>query len=152
MARQSKIQPFALVIFVLTLSPIAATLGVFSCGIALAARMPFADAAFDASMYVIGFLVTATIGHTVATKLCPAARSKLITGRSWRFPVACGIAVSAAATLVEPTLDFLGRVHGHRNENLVAAGCVIFYSAMATAVVLGIDSLIFRQSAKRSND
>lgn len=114
--------------------------------------MPFEDAAFEAAVYVLGFLATATIGYAVAARLLPAPRSKILSGRSWRLPVVCGISVSAAATLIEQTTDVLGGFIGHRHENLMLAGSAIFWSAMATATVLGIDALVFRLSAKKSQD
>lgn len=148
-----KISPFTLGVFVVTLFPISALLWRVLCGIAQGARVPFEDAAFDAAGYVIGFLVAAAIGHAAALKILPAARSRMLTARSWRIPVACGIAVSAAAaTLVEPTTDVLGDFIGHRHENLMLAGSVIFWSGAATATIVGIDALVFRLSARNSRD
>lgn len=140
------------VAFVATLCPVATLIGMLVCGIEQGARIPFEDAAFDASKYVLGFLVTATIGYAAATEFFPAPRSRLLSGRPWRYPVVCGIAVSAAAKLVEPTTDVLGSFIGHGDEDLMLGGGALFWSATATAMVLGIDSLIFRLSAKKSKD
>ena len=152
MTEHPKISPFTLGVFTATLCPIGALIGMVLCGIAQGARIPFEDAAFDAALYVLGFLVTATIGYAVATGLLPAARSKLLGRRSWRLPVVCGVAVSCAATLIEQTTDVLGGFIGHQHGNLMLAGSAIFWSAMATAMVLGIDALIFRWSTKKSLD
>lgn len=152
MTEQSKINPFTLGVFAATLCPIGALIGTVLCGIAQGARMSFEDAALGAAGDVIGLLVTATIGYAVAKGLLPAARSKILSRCSWRLPVVCGIAVSAATTLIEPTTDVLGGFMGHRHEYLMLAGSAIFWSATATAMVLGIDALVFRLSAKESQD
>jgi hypothetical protein len=138
-------------IFVATLCPVAVLLGLLICSIGLGARVPLHVAAADAGIYVLGFLVTACIGHVVTTWFLPAARSKLLTGCAWSFPFICGIAVSIATTLVEPTTDVLGGFFGHRYENALAAGGVIFWSAIATAVVLGVDWLFCRLRDGRSS-
>lgn len=129
--------------FVATLCPVAALIGMLVCGIAQAARVPFEDAAFDAAKYVLGFLVTATIGHAAITEFFPAPRSRFLKGRG--YPVLCGIAVSTAALLVEPTSDVLGGFFGHGDENLMLGGSVIFWSAAATTAVLGLDRLLVRR-------
>ena len=155
MSQPDKFNSFTLGIFIAILCPIAALFGMIVCGIEQGARVPLHDAIADAAIYVIGFIVTASIGHIVAVRLLPAARSKLLAGRTWRFPVICGIAVSCAATLVEPTTDVLAGFFGHNNDNAVAAGGAIFWSAMATALVLGTDWLLcrlWREMGKHSTE
>jgi hypothetical protein len=99
------------------------------CDIEQGGRVPLEDAAFGAAGHVLGFLATASIGHAVAMWFLTAARSRLLTGRSWRYPVVCAIAVFGTAILVEPTADVLGEYFDHRSENLMAAGSVFFWSA-----------------------
>jgi hypothetical protein len=154
MNRQSKFNSLTLVIYVATLCPVAVLLGTLIYSIERGARVPWRDAMADAVICVLGFLFTASIGHLVATRFLPKARSKLLTCRTCSFPVVCGMAVSIAATLVEPTTDVLGGFFGHRYDNVSAAGGAIFWSAIATAVVLGIDWLFCRlgRKADKSQD
>lgn len=144
MTQPGKLSSFTLGVFVATLFPIAALLGMLVCGIEQGARVPFEYAAVDAAIFVLGFLVTATVGHAAATGFLPAARSTLLAGRTWRFSVVCGIAVSLAAPLAETTEDVLGGFFGRRYGYVLLAGGAIFWSAMATAMVLGIDWLLCR--------
>lgn len=152
MVEQPKHNALKLGVFVATLCPVAGLIGMLVCGIEQGARIPFEDAALDAVKHVLGFLVSATIGHAATAEFFQAPRSQLLAHSSRRFPVVCGIAVAAAVMLVEPTTDVLGGFFGHGDENLMLAGSVIFWSSVATAMVFGIDALAFRWSAKRPQD
>jgi hypothetical protein len=143
--RMNRPNKSTLVIFVTTLCPVAALLGMLICSIGMGARMPLQVAVVDAGIYVLGFLVTASFGYVVATSFLPAPRSKLLAGRLWAFPVACGLVVSLASTLIEPTTDVLGRFFSHRHDDVWAAGGTILWSAISTLVVLGIDWLSCRK-------
>ena len=152
MVEQSNPNSLRVGFFVATLCPVAALIGMLICGIEQGARIPFEDAAFDASKYVLGFLIAATIGYVATTEFFPAPRSRLLSGRPWLYPVACGIAVSASAMLAEPTTDVLGEFFGHGDENPMLGGSALFWSAAATTGVVGIDRLAFRLSAKKPKD
>ncbi|HEV3006930.1 MAG TPA: hypothetical protein VGX78_20835 [Pirellulales bacterium] len=132
------------VTYVATLCPVAVSLGMLICSIERGARIPLHVAVVDAGIYVLGFLVTASSGHVVATRFLPAARSKLLTCRRWSFSVVCGAAASCAAMLIEPTTDVLRGSFGHGYDDVFLAGGAIFWSSTATAVVLGVDWLFCR--------
>lgn len=91
--------------------------------------------------YPLGFLVTATIAYAISVAVMADIRSRLMSSYHWMFPLSSGILINlfTFCGLVEDSTDVIGRLVGHRHQNLMLIGSIAAWTVVSTIISLGFD-------------
>ena len=94
--------------------------------------------------FPLGYIISATAAYGVVVFIATDTKARLFTKHRWISPSLCGILLSVFTFtgLVENSTDIVGQVIGHQYERAMLVGSVVFWTIIATGIMIGVDRLI----------